>query len=159
MTEALRRGAARAVADVTAGMLLASIEIKASPERVFKAISSDQIAKWWGSPQVYRVTKWTGELKVGGTWRSEGVGSDGKPFSVHGEFLEIDPPRKLVHTWLYDWEPGSSTTVTYRLEAIDGGTRLTVKHEGFGANVKSCNDHAEGWERVMGWLNTWLEAQ
>jgi uncharacterized protein YndB with AHSA1/START domain len=147
---------ARAVADVTAGMLLASIEIKASPERVFRALASDDIANWWGSPDLYRVTQWTGELKVGGHWRSVGVGHDGKPFEVGGEFVEIDPPRKLVQTWAPNWVAGPPTKVTYLLDAIEGGTRITVRHEGFG-DAAACLSHTAGWERVFTWLATWLE--
>lgn len=157
MSEPLKRGAARAVADVGAGMLLASVEIKAPLERTFRAISSPEIAKWWGAPDLYRVTEWTGELKVGGQWRSTGVDRDGKPFEVGGEFLEIEPPRKVVHTWKPKWIDGPPTTVTYMLDPIDGGTRVTIKHEGFGAASDACRSHTEGWERVFTWLATWLE--
>jgi uncharacterized protein YndB with AHSA1/START domain len=157
MTDVLRRGAARAVADVTAGMLLASIEIKASPERVFRAIASEDIARWWGSPDLYRVTRWTGDLRVGGRWRSEGVAKDGKPFEVSGEYVEIDPPKKLVHSWEPKWVDGPTTKVTYLLEPIEGGTRLTVRHEGFAGAADACQSHAQGWERVFTWLSSWLE--
>jgi uncharacterized protein YndB with AHSA1/START domain len=145
--------APRAVADLHEGTVHALVEISAAPERVFRAISSEEIARWWGDDAVYRVTKWTGEVRVGGAWKSEGIGRDGKPFSVSGEFLEIDPPKKLVQTWRYDWDPNkSTTTITWRVEPIDGGTRLTIKHTGFGANAAACLDHGDGWERVMQWL-------
>ncbi len=147
-----KSGAARAVADVASGMLLAAVEIKAAPERVFRALSSEEIVRWWGSADTYRTTRWTGELRVGGAWRAEGVGADGKPFSVGGEFVEIDPPRKLVQTWRADWDGGHTTTITYRLQPIAGGTRVTVRHEGFGDRVESCAGHAAGWERVLTWL-------
>jgi uncharacterized protein YndB with AHSA1/START domain len=142
---------ARAVADVSSGMVFASVDIDAPPERVFRALASEEITRWWGSDDLYRTTAWTGELKVGGRWRSSGVGAHGSAFSVEGEFLEIDPPRKLVHTWKPDWESGAPTTVTYRLEAIPEGTRITVRHEGF-TSAESCTGHADGWTRVLGWL-------
>lgn len=44
------------------------------------------------------------------------------------------------------------TKVTYTLDAIPGGTRLTVRHEGFGRRSESCTSHANGWERVLVWL-------
>jgi uncharacterized protein YndB with AHSA1/START domain len=157
MSAELSRRGARAVADVSAGMLLASIEIKASPERVFRALASEDIAKWWGSPELYRVTEWSGDLKVGGQWRSVGVDRDGKPFEVGGEFVEIDPPKKLVQTWAPKWVDGPPTKVTYRLDAIEGGTRITVRHEGFGDAAEACRSHTAGWERVFSWLATWLE--
>jgi uncharacterized protein YndB with AHSA1/START domain len=157
MSQALSLRGARAVADVTAGMLLASVEIKASPERVFRALTSEEIKRWWGSPELYQVTEWTGELRVGGRWRSTGHGSDGVPFEVSGEFVEIDPPKKLVQTWEPKWVNGSVTRVTYLLDAIAGGTRVTVRHEGFGAAAEACRSHTEGWERVLTWLATWSE--
>jgi uncharacterized protein YndB with AHSA1/START domain len=36
----------RAVADVTNGMLLAMVEIAASPERVFQALTTGELANW-----------------------------------------------------------------------------------------------------------------
>ena len=151
---ASRYGAARAVADVAQGMLLATIDIAVPAERVFRAIASEEVALWWGSPDLYRVTKWTGDLRVGGTWRSEGVDKDGKPFEVHGEFREVEPPHKLVQTWQYDWDTTHSiTTITWRLTSIEGGTRVVIRHEGFGEAHEACASHANGWERVLGWLS------
>lgn len=157
MSEGLSRRGARAVADVAAGMLLASVEIKATPERVFRALASEDIAKWWGSPELYRVTEWSGDVRVGGHWRSVGVDREGKPFEVSGEYVEVDPPKKLVQTWQPKWINGPVTTVTYRLDAIPGGTRVTVRHEGFGDAADACQSHSAGWERVLTWLVNGLE--
>jgi uncharacterized protein YndB with AHSA1/START domain len=150
------RGAARAVADLSEGTILASVEIAASPERVFRALASEELVKWWGSPDTYRTTQWTGELRVGGAWRTEGVGADGKPFTVGGEFIEVDPPRKLVQTWRAAWDDNQVTKITYRLEPIANGTRVTVRHEGFGTRRDSCDGHAAGWERVLTWLDDYF---
>jgi uncharacterized protein YndB with AHSA1/START domain/uncharacterized protein YciI len=150
-----RKSAARAVADLTAGNVLATVEIAAPPERVFEALtSSEELVKWWGSDDTYRTHKWTADLRAGGHWRAEGRGADGSPFSVEGDFLEIDPPRKLVQTWTAPWDGGNTTTITYRLEPIEGGTRVTLRHEGFVGRPQSCEGHSEGWERVLGWLGS-----
>jgi uncharacterized protein YciI len=89
---------------------------------------------------------------VGGEWRAEGKSVDGTPFSVSGKYLELDPPRKLVHTWNAYWDGGDETTVTFLLEPIPSGTRLMLRHEGFVGRPDSCKSHAEGWEHVTGWL-------
>jgi len=155
-----RRGPARAVADVTQGMLLATIDIAAPPERVFRAVTSEELTRWWGSEDTYRTTAWRGDVRVGGTWQTEGVGASGKPFSVRGEFLVVDPPKKLVQTWRYDWDPHDSvTTITWRFDAIEGGTRVTVRHEGFGEAHAACDNHALGWEKVLGWLSQGVEVR
>jgi uncharacterized protein YndB with AHSA1/START domain len=142
----------RAVADVTVGTILATVEIAATPERVFQAISSSEVARWWGSPETYQVTEWTGDVRPGGKWHSQGRSADGSTFSVGGEFVEVAPPHTLVHTWVAPWDGNNVTTVRYRIESIDGGSRVTLRHEGFHGRAESCAGHAEGWERVLGWL-------
>ncbi|HWE28367.1 MAG TPA: SRPBCC domain-containing protein [Polyangia bacterium] len=144
---------ARAVADLSAGKIVATVEIAAPIARVFAAITdADAIPRWWGSADTYRTTSHTADLRPGGKWRSVGVGRDGHEFSVGGEFLTIEPPRLLVQTWNPSWDE-HPTTITYRLEPLaDGGTRVTVRHEGFGDRTESCKSHGEGWERVLGWL-------
>jgi uncharacterized protein YndB with AHSA1/START domain len=156
MTEPSLR-AARAVADLTDGIILASVEIAASPERIFRAISSDEIASWWGSPETYRVTRWTGDVRVGGWWRSEGVSATGVPFAVGGEFLEVEPPFLLVHTWRYEHKPSDVTTVRFRIEPIPTGSRVTVRHEGF-TDRSDCDGHARGWEGVLAWLTAFISS-
>jgi uncharacterized protein YndB with AHSA1/START domain len=147
------KGKARAVADLGAGSIVATVEIAATPTRVFEALMSPEVAEWWGAEGMYRVTQWHAELRVGGKWVSKGKSADGSDFTVHGTILEFDPPRKVVKTWNYDWEEGSEeTTVTYQLEPIEGGTRLRLRHTGFGDRKKACEGHATGWERVLGWL-------
>jgi len=47
---------ARAVADVDEGLILATVTIAVPPDRVFRAITSDEVVKWWGSdPAILKV--------------------------------------------------------------------------------------------------------
>jgi uncharacterized protein YndB with AHSA1/START domain len=137
-------GRARAVADLADGGILATVEIAAPPERVFRALASKEVLDWWGRPGVFNTTEWTGELRVGGRWRAAGI-ARGEPYVLEGEFLEVDPPRKLVHTWHRVGMLGQPTTVTYLLEAIAGGTRITLRHQGFDA-PEACASVSLGWE-------------
>jgi uncharacterized protein YndB with AHSA1/START domain len=149
----MKKGAARAIADVSEGTILATVDIAAAPERVFRALTTpEDLVRWWGADDVYRTTGWTADFRIGGRWRAEGRGADGKPFAVEGAFVEIDPPRKLVQTWKPDWAGGHETTLTYRLEPIADGTRLTLRHEGFKGHPESCSGHTSGWEMVLRWL-------
>ena len=80
--------------------VIADIFIAAPPARVFQAISDPaQLPKWWGQSGLYHVVKSTMDVRPGGKWRSDGIGADGKEFYVEGEYLEVVPPRLLVHTW------------------------------------------------------------
>lgn len=150
---------ARALADIGSGIVLATVDIAVPPERVFQALTDPaELVGWWGSPETYRAHHWESELRVGGKWRVEGRGADGTPYSVSGQFLEIDPPRKLVHTWQHDWDAAHpETKVTFTLEDTPSGTRLTLRHEGFAARAQACASHARGWERVLVWLDAHLQ--
>jgi uncharacterized protein YndB with AHSA1/START domain len=140
----IQNGRARAVADVAQGLILASVEIAAPPERVFQALASREVVAWWVRPGVFDTREWAGDVQVGGRWRASGVGN-GRPYVLEGEFLEIDAPRKLVHTWHPGGAPGGSTTVTYLLDPLEGGTRITLRHSGF-TSRDVCNNTAIGWE-------------
>lgn len=135
---------ARAVADVAQGELLASVEIAASRERVFRALASEEITAWWVRPGVFDTREWAGTVHVGGRWRAAGI-TRGEPYVQEGEFLEIESPRKLVHTWDGAGTAARPSTVTYVLESVDRGTRLTLRHAGFTSGDK-CKAFAIGWE-------------
>src|SRR6266700_586127 len=95
--------------------VIAEIFIAAPPARVFQAISDPtQLPRWWGQEGLYRVTKSTMDLRPGGKWRSDGMGTDGNAFYVEGEYLEVDPPRLLVHTWVGSYDP-TKTVVRWEL--------------------------------------------
>jgi uncharacterized protein YndB with AHSA1/START domain/uncharacterized protein YciI len=144
---------ARAIADVAAGTILAQVDIAAPVERVYAALTrGDEIVKWWGSDELYRTTEFTSELRPQGAWKASGVGADGSPFTVGGEYLVVEPPHRVTFTWKPEWDGGHVSTVTYRLEAMPGGTRLVLRHDGLAGRPDSCRGHSQGWERVLGWL-------
>lgn len=143
-TSRLTNTGARSVTDVGEGQVLVRVEIAAPPERVFRALSSPEIVHWWVRPGVFNTAEWTGEVRVGGRWRASGL-FRGEAYATEGEFLEVDPPRRLVHTWHGVGAPGAPTTVEYVLEGIDGGTRITLRHSGFTSREASAN-FGVGWE-------------
>jgi len=152
-------------------VVVAEIFIAAPPARVFEAISDPaQMPVWWGQRGLYRVTKSTFDVKVGGKWRSEGVGADGHTFWVEGEYLEVDPPNRLVHTWIGSYTGPLKTIVRWQLEPqqVHGlhpsgpkksgtGTLVRVRQEGFAGAAEAAASHGEGWKRVLGWLQAFTE--
>jgi uncharacterized protein YndB with AHSA1/START domain len=151
--------------------VLAEIFIAAPPERVFQAITDpSQLSKWWGESGLYRITERTADVRPGGKWSSVGVGADGTSFRVEGEYLEVDPPRRLVHTWVASYRGPLKTVVRWDLEPqnVDNlhpngprkagtGTLVKLRHEGFASAPQAALDHGDGWKRVMGWLEAYLE--
>jgi uncharacterized protein YndB with AHSA1/START domain len=134
---------ARAVADLVDGCIVASVELATTPERVFRALASAEVVDWWVNPGVFDTREWTGDVRVGGYWGASGIGGGG-PYALEGKFLEVDPPRKLVQTWHFAGAPDKPSTVTYLLEPIDGGTRLTVRHSDIAAPDRR-NNIGAGW--------------
>ena len=136
----------------------AEIQIAAPPARVFAALTDpEQVAQWWGQQGMYRITRWHNDLRPGGKWRSEGVGADGKAFHVEGEYLEVDPPSLLVHSWSSSYCEGLNTIVRWELQAHSGGTLVRLSHSGFAGNIQAAKDHSQGWSRVLVWMQAFVE--
>jgi uncharacterized protein YndB with AHSA1/START domain len=154
------------------GAVLAEVFIAAPPERVFQAISDPaQLSQWWGERGLYRITDRASDVRVGGKWWSDGVGADGTKFRVEGEYLEVDPPRRLVQTWTSSYMGPLHTTIYWDLEPrpVHGlhpsgpkkagtGTLVKLRHEGFATAPQQAVSHGEGWKRVFGWLQAYVES-
>ena len=149
---------ASAVADLSTGEIVASVEIAEIPERVFRALASEEITGWWVRPGVFDTREWTGDVRVGGRWRAAGL-TRGQPYVQEGAFLEIDSPRRLVHTWNGVGQPEAPSTATYVLEPIGAErTRVTLRHAGF-ASRDTCSAFAAGWETSFRRLAEILDRQ
>ncbi len=139
--------------------IVVEIDIDAPPERVFQAwIDPQQRLAWWGDDGVYRGQKMESDLRVGGKWITEGKSAQGKEFSVYGTYTRIEAPRVLGFTWNHDWG-GTDTTETHvliELTPTSSGTHVTLTHSGF-ANAPERDDHNQGWKRVLGWLQSYLQ--
>ena len=134
-----------ATADLAAGFILATVEVHADPERVFQALASPEVTDWWVRPGVFDTRTWEGNVSTGGRWQATGAGPRG-PYTLSGEFLEVDPPRRVAHTWSDpDW-PGFTSTLSYDLTPAQNGTRITLRHEGGFALPLICANVCLGWE-------------
>jgi uncharacterized protein YndB with AHSA1/START domain len=121
------------------------IEIAASPETVWRYLVDPERARaWWGVSIEM-------DVRPGGAYRVEVI-----PGQVaSGEFVLVDPPRRLVYT--FGWEPGSggpgavvsgSTTVEIDLVPAAGSTRLVLVHRDL-PTPESASSHGEGWEHYL----------
>jgi len=133
--------------------VVAEIFIAARRERVFQALTDPQQAvRWWGQSGKYHFNEFHMDVRVGGKWSCAGPSEDmGTNFTVHGEFLEVDPPRKLAYTWSSSWMP-ANTQVQWELEEQGSGTLLKLTHTGFAGSADQAKGHSLGWTLVLGWL-------
>jgi uncharacterized protein YndB with AHSA1/START domain len=156
---ASKRSAPRAVADGGGGTTIATAEVPAPPERFFPALTMNEVERWWGHPEFYRQ-----EGRRTCAFAASGVSPFVLPTGAQrrgsGEFAEIDAPRNLVMTRRFEKHPllgARETTIAYRLEPVAAGTRVTVRDEGFIGRSEAAYGNAEHWERVLGWLQSYLQ--
>ena len=100
--------------------------LKAPPEKVFAAWTQpEQMMRWWGvTPHPNRPIAET-DLRVGGRWHFAQVTPDGTEVSFSGEYLELDPPSRTVHTEKFDNMPDSEpATIVTTFTEDDGVTTL-----------------------------------
>jgi uncharacterized protein YndB with AHSA1/START domain len=71
---------------------------------IFKAFTTPELVKrWWG----FETSEWPVceiDLRVGGRWRFV-IRDRVMEVGFHGEYLEIDAPRRLVNTEVYEGVP------------------------------------------------------
>jgi uncharacterized protein YndB with AHSA1/START domain len=114
-------------------------------ERVWRAWTDPrELAMWWG-PHGFTNPEVEADFRPGGKLRIVMRSPDGVDFPVIGEFLEVDPPSRLVFTddvtdqapaeWRTNLDrnrpsspPGSPLRIVVEVSFIerDGGTLLTV---------------------------------
>jgi len=122
------------------GELLKEIWIDASPEKVFPyLVEPELLATWIGEES------WN-EPRLGGLYRLKFPQS-----VVRGEFVELDPPRRVVFTWGReegDSMPVGSTTVAFDLEPENGGTRVRLRHSNL-PTEHEVEQHSKGWDHFL----------
>jgi uncharacterized protein YndB with AHSA1/START domain len=101
-------------------------EFDAPRELVFNAYTDPEfIPNWWG-PRTHTTTVDVMDVRAGGRWRYVLRDGEGNEFACRGEYLEIDPPHRLVSTFESEGMPGHIVTETMTLEERDGKTLLTT---------------------------------
>ena len=149
----------KAVADGAAGLILAFADVAGTPEQVFRALTTDEVLRWWKMPGVYHWTDWKAEVRTGGAWSATVELAEGGVVHSWGEFCEVQAPGMIVMTRRFDAHPflgDRETIITYRLEPSPYGTLVTVRDEGFIGRREAAYGNAEIWEKVLGWLDGYL---
>jgi len=117
--------------------------ILASRDRVFAAWTTPELMRQWFFPEGMSLVSAESDVRVGGRFRA--AMSDGsQTHTALGVYREIEVGRKFVfsHSWL-ERDP-LETQVTVEFTDQDGGTLVTVTHEGLGSEA-SVKGHEGGW--------------
>jgi uncharacterized protein YndB with AHSA1/START domain len=127
--------------------------IPAPPAAVFTAFTDPVMLARWMSP-VGRAEVAV-DPRVGGRLLVAMIDGDVR-IEHRGEFLELDPPRRLRFTWSSVHTSEVETMVTIELAPAGDGTRLILIHERL--PTQAVASHAGGWgamiDRLAGLLGS-----
>jgi uncharacterized protein YndB with AHSA1/START domain len=87
------------------------------------------------------------DLRVGGRMRLVTQSPDGEDYGGEGEFVEIDPPRRMTYVWRWDAEPDVEpqfVEVDF-IERDDRTTTVVLTNKGL-RDEASMDLHRDGWD-------------
>lgn len=138
----------------------------ASPEEVYRAHTDPELVRQWMlGPDGWSMPVCINEAKPGGKIRYEWSDGQGAGFYLTGEFLELDPPRRIVHVermHLPDPTPdnhiettfakdGTGTLMTMRMTLPDEATRKAMLATGMDQGMETSYQRLEqcsGWAQA-----------
>jgi uncharacterized protein YndB with AHSA1/START domain len=130
---------------------------KASPEKVWAALTRPEALRQWMAPSEAFTSKLhEADVRVGGNYRFVMVAPDGEEHDVRGTYREVVPNAKLVYTWAWKSTPERESLVTVTLRPDGAGTQLTLTHEQF-FNEEARNHHEQGWNGCLEQLGKFLD--
>jgi uncharacterized protein YndB with AHSA1/START domain len=134
----------------------------AAPATVFRAWTDPDIVMKWFGPRPNSLHSASIDLRQGGAWRFLESMDDENAVGFEGEYLEVEPNRRLVFSWSKviprtsgdsDAAPASTVEVTFSAEGT--GTRVRLVHSAIHSDEMR-RGFAGGWERGFNNLSAWL---
>lgn len=107
--------------------ILTTRELDAPIELVFDVLTKPEHVRRWFAPFECKMTVCSADLRVGGGYHFAFVTEDGTECSFRGTYLEIEPPVRIVDTWLFEGWPDAHAVETVELHEEDGVTTVSMK--------------------------------
>src|SRR4051794_15824192 len=115
-------------------------------QAVFDAWTSGEVLRRW----LHGMPGWETpiaevDLRVGGQIRVVMRGpSDGAESGAVGEYTEIDRPRRLVFTWVWDDDPSHPQMIELEFSEQDGETTVVMFNSGISTDEREASQQS-GW--------------
>ena len=128
-----------------AGTVRIERTFKAPAEAVFEAWTSEEVMRrWWHAELGWETSAAEVDLRVGGAvrvvMRDPAKDAD---YGGGGMYTEIDPPRRLAFTWIWDGDT-RRTLIELDFEERDGVTTVSFAHSGLW-DEEAVRSHEGGW--------------
>jgi uncharacterized protein YndB with AHSA1/START domain len=124
---------------------------QAPAERVFAAWTSEEVMRRWfhGEPH-WETPVAEVDLRLGGDIRIVMRDPDtGTEHGASGHYTEIDPPRRLAFTWVWDnEEPTRETLIEIDFVEAEGVTTVHFTHSNL-RDQESVVSHEGGWNNCL----------
>jgi uncharacterized protein YndB with AHSA1/START domain len=101
-------------------------EFDAPAALVYRAWTTPELVRRWWAGDKGQVVSAEVDLRVGGTWRYVMTANAGFEVAFHGEYLELEPGRRIVSTEVFEGMPDAAATSTLTLAEEDGRTTMTI---------------------------------
>lgn len=133
---------------------------KTAPEKVYKAFLDPEAMVKWLPPNGFTGKVDHVDARVGGTYKMSFTNfGSGDGHSFGGEYLELVPNEKIVHTDKFD-DPNlpGEMTVTITFKKVVVGTEINIVQEGVPAVIPAEACYL-GWQESLTLLALLVEAE
>lgn len=134
--------------------------LNAPIEKVFAAFSDAKLVAQWLRPAPdVKLTVLALDFKPGGAYRFAYDTPDGQRMCVGGVYRQIEPPSRIVFSWLIDApdpHAGIDSDVTVQLSARGDRTELYIHHAFRRADADA--RHEQGWHGALTLLEPLLNS-
>jgi uncharacterized protein YndB with AHSA1/START domain len=105
----------------------------------------DELRKWWG-PEGFNVSSLEFQPRPGQSYRIEMQPPEGDPFYLIGEFREVEPPKMLAFTFVWeDPDPDDiEMLVTLSFRDLGESTQVALVQGPFKTEARRAL-HRDGW--------------
>lgn len=131
------------------GRVVIETDLPASVEEVYAAWTEPRAMGRWLSPTGHAEVE--ADVQVGGRLRVVMVGADMR-IEHTGEYLAVEPPRRLSFTWNSPYTGDGPSIVTVTLTRREDSTRLRLVHERL--PEVAAESHRDGWGTMIRRLAT-----
>jgi uncharacterized protein YndB with AHSA1/START domain len=102
-----------------------------TPERLYKAFIDPEAMSKWLPPHGFTGKVHSMDARVGGRYKMSFTNfTNGSTHGFGGEYLELVPGKRIVHTDVFDGGPPGTMTVTIEIKKVVVGTEVHITQAG-----------------------------